>query len=58
MYVYEGIARLVSDLTLEQIRSSMMMSVFADLPTMILMSSFSLFIYYIGKLTLQLEISK
>jgi hypothetical protein len=35
-----------------------MMTVFVDLPTLIMMSSFSLFIYYIGKLTLQLEISK
>ena len=55
---YEGIVRLVSSLTSYQIRSSTVMTIFMDLPTLIMMSSFSFFIYYIGQLTIQLEISK
>ena len=58
VHAYEGILRLVSSLTTDQIRSSMVMAVFIDLPTLIMMSSISLFIYYIGQLTVQLEISK
>jgi hypothetical protein len=55
---YEGIVRLVSSLTSNQIRSSTVMTIFMDLPTLVMMSSFSFFIYYIGQLTIQLEISK
>ena len=55
---YEGLVRLVSSLTSNQIRSSTVMTIFMDLPTLVMMSSFSFFIYYIGQLTIQLEISK
>ena len=55
---YEGIVRLVSSLTSNQIRSSTVMTIFMDLPTLVMMSSFSFFIYYICQLTIQLEISK
>ena len=42
----------------EDVRTSTAALTFTDLPTLFLMTSFSLFIYYIAQLTIQLELSK
>ena len=42
----------------DEVRSSTVALAFMDLPTLGLMTSFSLFIYYIAQLTLQLEMEQ
>lgn len=50
--VYDGLAHSVYEESESQIRTSTAALAFIDLPTLGLMTSFSLFIYYIAQLTL------
>ena len=56
--LYDGLSHQVYEQSDDEIRSSTVALAFMDLPTLGLMTSFSLFIYYIAQLTLQLEMEQ
>lgn len=56
--LYDGLSHSVYEESESEIRSSTAALAFMDLPTLGLMTSFSLFIYYIAQMTLQLEMEQ
>ena len=56
--IYDWCSHSLFHKTEDQVRTSTAALTFTDLPTLFLMTSFSLFIYYIAQLTIQLELSK
>ena len=56
--IYDGLSHTVYEKSESQIRSSTVALAYMDLPTLGLMTSFSLFIYYIAQLTVQLEMEQ
>ena len=56
--VYDWCSHTLFHRSEDEVRTSTAALTFTDLPTLFLMTSFSLFIYYIAQLTIQLELSK